>query len=136
MAEFEAVAEGQCADVVRQFRLGGHAGALQQDGHDRDVALQCGAQFAAHEVVGVVEAAVSRGVLQVQPVLADQREHEVHRAQAFVQHLPEIAPQCDVVHIHEHRAATHLRAQVGEQRACLTRGFVAPVVDEDAGHDF
>jgi hypothetical protein len=134
VAQFESVPIREVFEPFGQLVCGRHMRALHENRRDRNIALQRSFDLEAHEIVGVVDAASSGGP-DLEPLPADQRQHEIARFDFFAYDVAEIAPQRDRVHIHEHGILAERRHEITEKSTSLARGLLAPVVDENAAHE-
>lgn len=73
-------------------------------------------------------------VLGVQPIPADQHQHQITGGEPFLENLPEITARGDAVYIHEHGLAAEQIGQVIAQGPGVTRIQVSSIADEDVFH--
>src|SRR3954447_669397 len=132
VGELARLPPGQRRQVRGKLVLLRHERAVDQHGDDLDVrALERPRDLAAHEVLGIVEAAVAVGVRHRRPALADDRKEHVAAVEQRLDVLVEVHPA-----LHRYVAEGPARA------AALVQGVVqasgpaarvgAPVADEDA----
>ena len=68
MPDFEAVAYGKLSEVLGQLIRLRNCGAVQQNRDYGDITLQSRCNFDAHEIMRVIQAAVSCLIVGIKPI--------------------------------------------------------------------
>src|SRR5208282_877898 len=84
-----------------------------------------------HEIVRVVQPSLSGGVLDVEPVGADEREQRVDRFEALMETLAKVPPERDAVDVHEDRILADIVGEFGREGSGLALRISSPVADEN-----
>ena len=119
----------------RRHRLGGrHRRAVHEHGDHHRLPRQAGADLAAHQVVGVVDAPLARSVDGARPARADHRQHTVGARQRLIQRVHKVLARPQIAHVHEDTPGAEALGQAVLQPASVAGAVIAPVADEDALH--
>ena len=134
VTEFKSIPVRQVPDLCRQVLGGRHVRALNQNGRHGYISLEPCFDLQTHVVSGIFETNSSRFVAGINPISADQHQHQVARGIRFLQHTAEVTTQGDTVHIHEDRILTQPRYEIIEQGSRLSSRVLPSVADEDGTH--
>jgi hypothetical protein len=103
-------------------------------GDHGNIAFERRGKLDAYVIMVAVEAAPAILILGIQPMLADDGEHDVTLRDLRVELLDEVHAGLHGVDIHEDAAAREIRRQVIEQAPGNTRRIFTAIIDEDPRH--
>jgi len=112
-----------------------HLCAPHENGDNLDFALQRSEYFNADEIVCVAEPRPVLVILERQPILADECNQSVAGADLLLDHFYEVTAWTNVCDVHEDVVRAKARADLIVEPPGISTGVVAPVTDEDVGHD-
>ena len=135
MPKLKRLPTRQAFEILRQFVLSGHLGAVNEYRDHGNVALERPSDLDADIVLVALNPAPPLLVLSCHPMRPDKRKQHVALRDLGIKLLDEIAARLDGVDIDEEIAAREVLGEMIVQPARYARSVVSPVVDEDAAHD-
>jgi hypothetical protein len=131
MGQLDRISIRQLLQVVGQLFNTRHLRSAHEHRDDRYIAPKCRSQLYADEVIRVVEAASSGGILCREPLQSDNCQKDAAVRYALVDCLPEVTSRLNRRHIHKHRLIAEVECQVVEEATCLSLRVVPAIVYED-----
>ena len=110
-----------------------HLCALHERRDHPKAPLQRVRQLEPDEVARIIEATPPAGICRVDPLVPDNRNHDVALVERLVDHLDEVGPGLDRVDIHEHPPRVRARRERVVEAACIPTGIAPAVVDGRSG---
>src|ERR1700730_367428 len=104
MPQFQSVSGRRGLEIVRKVILAGHCCAIDQQGDDRNLSLECTREFDANVILRQIKFTVPLFVSCVKPAWSDDGEQNVTFCNLLVELLDKVEPRLHRVDIHEYIA--------------------------------
>src|SRR5712671_1214360 len=135
MPQFQSVSVRQGLEIVRKIVLAGHCCAIDQQGDDRNLSLECTREFDANVILRQIKFTVPFFVSCVKPAWSDDGEQNVTFCNLLVELLDKVEPRLHRVDIHKYILRREVLCQAIAKPPRHARSVVAPIVNEYACHE-
>ena len=137
-AQFEGLLEDHPSHRFRQLIWFRHADAADEDGNDRNAALECELDLDPYEIGGVVESACPIGALRVEPVFSNDCDKDTASPDLHGELVAEIDTKRNGIHVLEDLIGSKATAEIAVDIVRRHCGIAAAVGKEhpDATHFF
>ena len=102
---------GERRKVCGQLVSAGHRRVFYEHRHDANATRERRRGFDAHEILGIVQAPLARGV-RSEPFIADDDDQNFARRDRAFDRIDEIDARLDAFDIHEHAVSAEVPGQV------------------------